>query len=515
MICMPHNAARHPCAEGLCLWNRNGPCMQNEFEPPSDPSSGTGRSTPCSGSLNSYLLRGGALVLVGVGLVRGVCLLTVLVEVKAPLLGWHNRHEEVQALEEHEGDNHGVGRAEESGHSLLTELLPRAGDRARVHTPGRSREPRAFRRGALTGVRKHAQQNCADEATHAMHTPDVQGVIEAQPPGILAARVAEHGGDNAQHEGPPGLDETGSGSHRGQACDGANAKAHELRPAKAVPVNAEPHQQCNGGCDLRIHCCCNCHAAARQRRAAVEAEPAEPQECRAKRHEGNVVRFRGLAIRGRGTLAHHEQARQSGEARGNVYHNAACEVKDSPLRHPAAAPHPVAEGRVDQDHPEHDEDRVGLEAKAVRKGACHQGRRDHREHALVGHEERPRDAVNEDLALPHQRLIHVHVHREEVSRWTPEEGPRLPEAEREENDVPENADDSHWHHALPHHRQDAVLVHEAPVEEGQAGRHELHQGHADHDVSGARWIHHHGFEETLPGGVLLARSLPSQAGAGA
>ena len=129
-----------------------------------------------------------------------------------------------------------------------------------------------------------------------------------------------------------------------------------------------------------------------QRAAAVEPEPAEPEEAGAEQHEGHVVRQDGLAAV---VLAgpEHERRHERGDAGVDVHDGAAGEVEHAPGHEPAAAPDPVRHRGVDEERPEHDEREVRPEPHALHDRARDQRRGDDREGALVGHEQDVRDGA--------------------------------------------------------------------------------------------------------------------------
>mmetsp|Transcript_83741 Transcript_83741/g.234631 ORF Transcript_83741/g.234631 Transcript_83741/m.234631 type:complete len:388 (+) Transcript_83741:475-1638(+) len=336
-----------------------------------------------------------------VGLRRRVVVgrLAVLVQIQGTVDLRPDGNDKVDQAEEHVGHHEGVHRAEDRGHDLLAELLPRACDRAGVDAVGRG----VRRHGAVGAVRDRPQEDGAHEAAHAVHAPDIQGIVEAEDLPELAAAVAEQRGHHAQHKRSPRLNEARRRRHGRQARDGANAEAHEARPAETDPVDHEPEEQRHGGRDLRVHCCGHGDAARGQRGASVEAEPSEPEQRRAQGDEGHVVRQGVLLVLLR-AFAHQQEARKRREARGDVHHDAAREVLHAPLGQEAAAPDPVAPGRIDEDEPEGDEEQVGFEAEAIREAPRHQRGGDHREHALVCCEQQAWDLPHDDLPVNHQLL---------------------------------------------------------------------------------------------------------------
>src|SRR5207244_1956471 len=82
---------------------------------------------------------------------------------------------------------------------------------------------------------------------------------------------------------------------------------------------------------------------------------------------------------------------EGGDAARDVHDRATREVESAELPEPAATPHPVRNGVVDERGPEEREDDEGLEALALGERARDEGGRDHREHHLEDHVSQVRD----------------------------------------------------------------------------------------------------------------------------
>ena len=138
-----------------------------------------------------------------------------------------------------------------------------------------------------------------------------------------------------------------------------------------------------------------------QRRAGVEAEPAEPQQPGAEHHQGQVVRpHRVLAEAD--PLAQHQREGETGGTGVDVHRRTAGEVdRPEAVGDPAAAGcrcsrrrrTPSARPGSRRTSPRAREDHPGAELGAVGDGAADQCHRDDREHCLEGDEGQRRDAV--------------------------------------------------------------------------------------------------------------------------
>mmetsp|Transcript_6506 Transcript_6506/g.15451 ORF Transcript_6506/g.15451 Transcript_6506/m.15451 type:complete len:227 (+) Transcript_6506:556-1236(+) len=226
-----------------------------------------------------------------------------------------------------------------------------------------------------------------------MHAPDVQRVVGLQPLAQLATEVTGRAGDHANDKGAPGLNKASSGGNGREARDGTHALADKGRLLVLGPVDDHPHEAGHRTSNLSVDGCSCGQATSPQGRAAVEAKPTKPEDRRACSYHGDVVGHIKLLLahaRWDVPAANDEQAGKCRKAGRDVHDDAAGKVPHSPLGHPAAAPHPMAERSVHNYHPKGNEDHVGAELEPVREAAGHQGRGDHGKHALVAREQEVR-----------------------------------------------------------------------------------------------------------------------------
>src|SRR3970040_838046 len=85
--------------------------------------------------------------------------------------------------------------------------------------------------------------------------------------------------------------------------------------------------------------------------AALEPDPAEPQEPGAGDHEGEVARQDGLFL----PLAEDQGAHERRDAGIDMHHSPARDVECPELEQEASAPDPVGDRTIDNGHPEHGE----------------------------------------------------------------------------------------------------------------------------------------------------------------
>ena len=160
-----------------------------------------------------------------------------------------------------------------------------------------------------------------------------------------------------------------------QTCQRAIQRHRNVRLLVADPGDAHNGNGCNSSCHVGgyKYTRCNLSTAARQcnGRAAVEAEPAEPQDKAAECAERQgVTRNRtSLAVLGVLTDTGTEDGctDQSGNAADHMYRRGACEIMEAKLCEPAAAPDPVTGNRVNDRRNNHRVNAVCREFSAL----CH------------------------------------------------------------------------------------------------------------------------------------------------
>mmetsp|Transcript_88047 Transcript_88047/g.222238 ORF Transcript_88047/g.222238 Transcript_88047/m.222238 type:complete len:234 (+) Transcript_88047:320-1021(+) len=163
--------------------------------------------------------------------VRDVSLLAGLCHVEVTLMASlrSNADSNVQELQQDVGDYEGVCGANARTRRLHIELVEGA-----LHCAG-----------VDCSVRQHANQQCARETSHAVHAPDIQGIIQFCLLDCHHAEVANDGSREPDDEGASHSDIACGGRHRGQPGDCTNASPDEawlfsIRHVHDDPPN-EPH----------------------------------------------------------------------------------------------------------------------------------------------------------------------------------------------------------------------------------------------------------------------------------
>jgi hypothetical protein len=178
-------------------------------------------------------------------------------------------------------------------------------------------------------------------------------------------------------------------------------------PATA-PADGNPGQRTHAGGGVGHDYRVGREAVGAQGRAAVEAEPAEPQQSGADYCQPNIVRLESLG------LSPHPRSQDQGRHQGrdagtDMDDGSTGVVEGAEVSQPAAfAPDPVSNRRINDQGPQQAEQDEGLEAFSFGEGARNECRGDNREHHLESHVGTGRDRwgirdrVSADAAQAHE-----------------------------------------------------------------------------------------------------------------
>ena len=217
-----------------------------------------------------------------------------------------------------------------------------------------------------------------------------------------------------------------------------------------------------------------------KRGAGVEPEPAEPQQADAEQHERQVVRTHrlGLETRSAGRGPAPGPGRRAGD---DLDHQAAGVVECADLREPAVRiPHPVRDGDVDEQRPDRHEEHPRRELRAVGDRTADQRCGEDRERQLEGREQHLRN-----LPVHGRRVDARHA---EVFESADDAAVIVAEREAVPDEQPHHGDQGDRDETHHDHVEDALGADHAAVEQGQARRHEQHEGGADQQPGGCAGI---------------------------
>ena len=239
----------------------------------------------------------------------------------------------------------------------------------------------------------------------------------------------------------------------------------------------------------------------RERRAAVEAEPADPQQPRADDRQRQIERREILAAKAL-SLADHQRRDQPGDAGVDVHDGSAGEVQQTHLLQEAAAPHPMRRRNIDDEQPHRAKQHEGRKLHALGDRAADQRASNDREGHLIGHEQYFRDSLGERTDRldpdPHQGDAR------EIAEISAVAGEGQAVAEQPPQDRHERGGDE----ALRHGRENVLLPDHAAVKQREPRqRHHQHQrGGGDHEAGV-------GGVDLVGGGVLRLRGQAGEGGA--
>ena len=223
---------------------------------------------------------------------------------------------------------------------------------------------------------------------------------------------AEHTGDDADDGGAEGVHHIAAGGDGDQTCQGAVEGKGDIGFAVAHPAGDEGRDGSEGGGHVGVeadeaggdHGIVTGHADGG---AAVETEPAKPQDKDAQGHGGEVVAGDGAGLAVLAVFAdagaQHPGAQAGGDAAHEVDGRGTGEIMEAQLGKPAAAPDPVAGDGVDDEADGRRVDAVGAELGALGHGAGDDGGGGSAEHRLEHYVDPQRQAA-EIVAAPDERV---------------------------------------------------------------------------------------------------------------
>lgn len=231
------------------------------------------------------------------------------------------------------------------------------------------------RLGASHTLRR-GEQAGEEGSTHAANTMKLEhlhAIIHMQPLIHILHQRAHHRRQEANHRREPHAHIARRGRNADQPGNRALARAHDTEPPLMPDVvDEDPAKRARGGGRVGVEGGVHGAHARVEGRAAVEAEPAEPDEHGAQEHEGGVVRLAVRRVLGvLLALAQHQRVRQRRPPTGDVHGAAAGKVERGQGVQPAVGvPRPAGDGAVDNGRPPEAEHERGHDASAL-KGAAH------------------------------------------------------------------------------------------------------------------------------------------------
>jgi len=205
---------------------------------------------------------------------------------------------------------------------------------------------------------------------------DVERVIHLQEELKLRRVIASNSAHETKDRRRPSWHVARRGRDSYEARNGARAEAHSGPFVIKPVVDQGPRYAAHGRSQVRHYTSHDSAQIRAERAAAIEAEPADPQEDSANDYVGDVVRAvrQAVCVLVAVALAEHDAKCQGCRARGDVHRGAAGEVEPAQLVDPAGGvPGPAGDGVVDDRGPDEDEDYAGEHAAAVSGGSDGEG----------------------------------------------------------------------------------------------------------------------------------------------
>lgn len=289
---------------------------------------------------------------------------------------------EVEEEEDDAGHDEGVGEAGDAVGELVGELDVVVVDPATVNDGGTVQSGDVVTVMKVSGgflegdmgrrgkdIRsKDTSQQVTDNTANTVLSKHIERLIDAEHELELGSKVAADTADNTKDESRPRGHITRSRGDGDKTSNGTGAEA-DGAPLPLQPViEQDPGQATDAGGNVGDDAGHDGTKVGGQGAAAVEAEPADPEEHSPQNDVGDVVGAVGQAIDlvVAVALAEHERVGEGGGAGADVHGGAARKVETAHLERPAVAvPGPVGDGVVDDGGPDEHEHQGGKHTAAI------------------------------------------------------------------------------------------------------------------------------------------------------
>jgi hypothetical protein len=222
--------------------------------------------------------------------------------------------------------------------------------------------------GVMSLRSEESGQEVSHNTAHAVLAEDIQRIVNLDVELQLGGIIAGHGSNDAEDNSRPRWYEAGRRGDSDEARDGTGAETDRGPFLVEAVIKQHPSNTTHRSSDVSNNTSHDRAHVGRERRAAIEAEPSDPEEDRAKDDMSNIVRsvWEAMGVAIAGPLAQHEGVCKGCCARGDMDWSSACEVKSAHLVGPSCGvPSPAGNGVVDYRCPDEDEDAAGEHAASV------------------------------------------------------------------------------------------------------------------------------------------------------
>lgn len=233
-----------------------------------------------------------------------------------------------------------------------------------------------------------------------MDSKDIEGIVKVVAGLPRNAQIADTGTNEAKDERGGGRDEARSRSDGGKASDGASAESNQGELLVVAVIEHDPDKATDTGRQVGVDDGLDTTRVGGEGRAAVETEPAEPEESSTDKDKGNIVGHGRRVVVVLALAKDHGVGNSSGSGT-DVHGSATGIVHDTHDGQPAVgAPDPVGDDVVDKGAPDEQEQDRRHDAHALGRCTIRQSRSDGGEHELEEEEGTTGDIGGAWVGLP-------------------------------------------------------------------------------------------------------------------
>lgn len=208
---------------------------------------------------------------------------------------------------------------------------------------------------------EEASEEVADEAANTVDGEDIERIVNVEKVLDLGGEVTGDGTNNTEDDSRPGWDESSCWSDGNETSDGTGAESDSGPLAVESVIHEGPCDTTGGSCSVCDEAGHDGADVGSESGAAVESEPANPQEHRAEDDVSNVVRTvwesRSRAVSR--ALAEHDRVREGSSTRRDMDGSSASEVETTHEEGPAVGvPSPASDRVVNYSRPDENENQT-------------------------------------------------------------------------------------------------------------------------------------------------------------
>ena len=215
---------------------------------------------------------------------------------------------------------------------------------------------------------KDTSQQVTDDTANTVLSKHIESLIDTEQELELGSKVAADTTDNTKDDSRPGRDITRSRGDGDETSNGTGAEADSAPLPLQTVIEQDPGQAADASSDVGDDAGHDGTEVGGEGAAAVEAEPADPEEHSPQNDVGDVVGAVGQAVDlvVAVALAEHEGVGKGGGAGADVHGGAAGEIETAHREGPAVGvPSPVGDGIVYDGGPDEHEHQGGKHTATI------------------------------------------------------------------------------------------------------------------------------------------------------